>query len=64
TELLLVMYARVNAKEGSPPIPWPEPSWRPGDPLPETAAAADEEKRARARATYERINSQMLPEKR
>lgn len=62
-ELLFVAFSNVNRKESTPPIPWPEPSWRPGDPLPETAAAADDEKRARARAAFDRVNSQVLPGK-
>ncbi|WP_328721731.1 hypothetical protein OHT52_21065 [Streptomyces sp. NBC_00247] len=62
-ELLFIAFANVNRAENSPEIPWPEPSWRPGDPPPADAAAAAEEQRARARAAYERINSQVLPGK-
>ncbi|MFJ2113124.1 MULTISPECIES: hypothetical protein [unclassified Streptomyces] len=60
-ELLFIAFANVHRGEKAQPIPWPEPSWRPGDPLPKDTAAADEVKRAKARAAYDHINSQVLP---
>lgn len=56
--LLLTAYVNANRdpKKGSP-LPWPKPSWRPGDPVPD-AAQADQDK-ARARAAYERIVAQV-----
>jgi hypothetical protein len=42
---------------------YPEPGWRPGDPLPEKTAAAAERDKAKARAAYEHITAQVLPEK-
>jgi hypothetical protein len=42
-------------------MPWPEPGWRPGDPLPEERAAKTEQDRAQARAAYERMTAQLLP---
>jgi hypothetical protein len=55
-ELLLVAFVNANRDpdKGSP-MPYPERSWRPGDPLPEDTSAADEEKRAKSRAAYEHI---------
>ncbi|MFF1498711.1 hypothetical protein ACFVZR_02240 [Streptomyces sp. NPDC058316] len=60
-ELLFVAFSNVHRGETAQPIPWPKPSWRPGDPLPVDTTAAADEKRARARAAYEHINSQVLP---
>lgn len=62
-ELLFIAFANVHRGEKGQPIPWPEPSWRPGDPLPEDTAAASEAKRAKARDAYHHINSQVLPGK-
>lgn len=58
-ELLLVAFINAHRPEGKPAVPWPSPSWRPGDPLPEEAAAADEERDAKARAAYHRILDQV-----
>lgn len=44
-------------------MPLPEPGWRPGDPLPEDVAAAEEERRTKARDAYDRITQQVLPGK-
>ncbi|MFF2189237.1 hypothetical protein [Streptomyces sp. NPDC058155] len=60
-DMLLVAFANAHRGEKDPAVPWPEPTWRPGDPLPQDTAAVDEEKRAQARAAYERINAQVLP---
>ncbi|WP_405674901.1 hypothetical protein OG292_03285 [Streptomyces sp. NBC_01511] len=60
-DMLLVAFVNAHRDEKAQPVPWPEPSWRPGDPLPKDTAAADEEKRATARTAYERINAQVLP---
>jgi hypothetical protein len=54
-ELLLAAFVNANRAPGKPPTPYPEPSWRPGDPLPEDTAAEAEEKRAKSRAAYEHI---------
>jgi hypothetical protein len=57
--LALLLTAFVNAnrdpQKGSP-LPWPKPSWRPGDPVPDEAQA-DQDK-ARAKAAYEHIVAQ------
>ena len=57
--LALLLTAFVNAnrdtKKGSP-LPWPKPSWRPGDPVPDEAQG--EQDRARAKAAYEHILAQ------
>ncbi|WP_329032263.1 hypothetical protein OIE71_04785 [Streptomyces sp. NBC_01725] len=60
-DMLLVAFVNAHRDEKQPAVPWPKPTWRPGDPLPDDAAAVDEETRAQARATYERINAQVLP---
>ncbi|MFB6875665.1 hypothetical protein [Streptomyces sp. NPDC056323] len=60
-DLLFVAFVNANRDPKKPAAPWPEPSWRPGDPLPEDTTAAEDEKSARARAAYDRINSQVLP---
>ncbi|AQW55298.1 hypothetical protein ACIQPP_05615 [Streptomyces violaceusniger] len=54
-ELLLVAFINANRDPKKSPIPWPEPSWRPGDRLPEDTAADQEARRQRARAAYEHI---------
>lgn len=58
-ELLLVAFVNANRDPEKPAQPYPKPSWRPGDPLPEETAAADEERNARARAAYHRIVDQV-----
>lgn len=56
--LLLTAYVNANRdpKKGAP-LPWPKPSWRPGDPVPEPDQA-DQDK-ARAKAAYEHIVAQV-----
>lgn len=61
---LVTDFANVNRTEQTPPSPYPPHVWRPGDPLPEVTAAAEETARAEARAGYEHINAQVLPGKR
>lgn len=58
-EMLLVAFVNANRPEKQPAVPYPKPSWRPGDPLPEETAAADEERDAKARAAYRRIVDQV-----
>ncbi|MGW7248816.1 hypothetical protein [Streptomyces decoyicus] len=54
-DLLFTAFCNANRDPKKPAIPWPKPSWRPGDPLPEDTAAADEAKRVKAHAAYEHI---------
>ncbi|MFD9212095.1 hypothetical protein ACFVY9_03045 [Streptomyces sp. NPDC059544] len=58
--LALLLTAFVNAnrdpKKGGAPLPWPKPSWRPGDPVPDETQ--DEKDKARAKAAYEHILAQ------
>lgn len=54
-ELLFTAFCNANRDPKRPALDWPDPSWRPGDPLPEDTAAAEEAKRAQARAAYEHI---------
>ncbi|MFG2468729.1 hypothetical protein ACGFXB_25185 [Streptomyces canus] len=61
--LLFTAFVNANRDPDKPAMPWPEPGWRPGDPLPEDREAKAEQDRAQARAAYERINSQVLPGK-
>lgn len=62
-ELLLTAFMNANRDPKKPAMPWPEPGWRPGDPLPEDTAAQTEQDRAQAKAAYERITAQVLPAK-
>ncbi|MFJ9468325.1 hypothetical protein [Streptomyces caniferus] len=61
--LLLTAFLNANRDPKKPAQPWPEPGWRPGDPLPEETEAKAEQQRTRARAAYDHINSQVLPGK-
>ncbi|MFD5663456.1 hypothetical protein ACFWIK_00905 [Streptomyces anthocyanicus] len=64
--LALLLTAFLNANrdpQKQQPLPWPEPGWRPGDPLPEDAEAKAEQDRAQARTAYEHITAQVLPSK-
>ncbi|ESU46500.1 hypothetical protein K7395_24700 [Streptomyces filamentosus] len=61
---LVTAFLNVNRAENSPEMPYPEPVWRPGDPVPEDPATAAEEKRLAARRAFEHINAQVRPEKR
>jgi hypothetical protein len=57
--LHLLLTAFVNANRDpkkSSSLPWPQPSWRPGDPMPDEAKA--EQDKARAKAAYEHILAQ------
>lgn len=63
-ETLLVAFINANRDPKHPAMPWPERSWRPGDPLPEDKQAAADEQRARARAAFDHITSQVLPPER
>ncbi|MFF3190560.1 hypothetical protein [Streptomyces misionensis] len=60
--LLFTAFVNANRDPKKRPMPWPEPGWRPGDPLPDESAATAERDRAAARAAYEHITSQVLPE--
>ncbi|MEV8124114.1 hypothetical protein AB0P07_08365 [Streptomyces sp. NPDC085944] len=62
-DLLLTAFLNANRKPESPAMPWPTPSWRPGDPLPEDTEAQTVQDRAQAKAAYERITAQVLPSK-
>ncbi|MFE9624297.1 hypothetical protein [Streptomyces sp. NPDC006527] len=53
--LLLTAFVNANRDPKKPPMAYPKPGWRPGDPVPEERAAAAEEKEAKARAAYEHI---------
>lgn len=53
--LLFTAFVNANRDPSKPATPYPAPSWRPGDPLPEDTAAEDEERRAKSRAAYEHI---------
>ncbi|MBQ1122648.1 hypothetical protein [Streptomyces sp. B15] len=61
--MLITQFANAHRDPKKPPARLPEPSWRPGDPLPSQTEASTEERRARARATYDRITAQVLPGK-
>ncbi|WP_431784323.1 hypothetical protein [Streptomyces chumphonensis] len=61
--MLLTQFSNAHRAKDQPPMPMPEPGWRPGAPQPEQAELAEHEKRAKARATYEHITSQVLPGK-
>ena len=56
-------FVNANRKEGARELPWPEPGWRPGDPLPEDVEAKTQQDRAQARAAFEQITAQVLPAK-
>lgn len=61
--LLVTQFANAHRdpKAHPNPLPLPKPGWRPGDPLPEDRAAAEAERRARARDAYERLTRQLIP---
>jgi hypothetical protein len=59
--LLFTAFVNANRDPKKPPMPWPEPGWRPGDPLPEESAAAAARDKAKARAAFDHITSQVLP---
>lgn len=61
--LLVTQFGNAHRDPKKQPAPLPEPGWRPGDPLPEDVEAAKHEQRTRARAAYDRITSQVLPER-
>jgi hypothetical protein len=56
--LLLTAFVNANRdpKKSGGALPWPQPSWRPGDPVPDEAKA--ERDKARAKAAYEHILAQ------
>ncbi|WP_078854524.1 hypothetical protein [Streptomyces sp. NRRL F-5135] len=58
---ILTVLINANRGEDQPAAPWPEPVWRPGDPVPEEKAAADTTRRVEAREAFERINRMVLP---
>jgi hypothetical protein len=59
-ELLLVAFLNANRDpDKSQPLPYPKPSWRPGDPLPEDTRAADEQRAAQRREAYHHIVKQV-----
>ncbi|MCT9142948.1 hypothetical protein [Streptomyces violarus] len=59
--LLFTAFVNANRDPKKPPMAYPEPGWRPGDPTPEESAAAAERDRAKARTAYEHITAQVLP---
>ncbi|GGQ81321.1 hypothetical protein [Streptomyces flaveolus] len=61
--LMFTAFVNANRKEGTQAMPWPEPGWRPGDPLPEDVETKRAQDRAQARAAYEHITAQVLPSK-
>jgi len=61
--LLFTAFVNANRDPKRPAMPYPEPGWRPGDPAPEESAAVKERDRAKARAAYEHITAQVLPER-
>lgn len=60
--LLFTAFVNANRDPKKPSMPWPEPGWRPGDPTPDETEANAEENRAQARAAYDHITAQVLPE--
>lgn len=60
---VMTAYLNVHREEGRSAMPWPEPAWRPGDPIPKDEAEAAEAKREQAKATYERVLAQVMPGK-
>ncbi|MEU2740217.1 hypothetical protein ABZ656_33890 [Streptomyces sp. NPDC007095] len=46
----------ANRDPKKPPMAYPEPAWRPGDPVPDEAKA--EQDKARAKAAYAHILTQ------
>ncbi|MGW2708077.1 hypothetical protein ACWC4J_03640 [Streptomyces sp. NPDC001356] len=60
--LLFTAFVNANRDPKRPAMPWPRPGWRPGDPTPEESEANAERDRAQARAAYEHITAQVLPE--
>ncbi|NGO68228.1 hypothetical protein G5C65_07650 [Streptomyces sp. SB3404] len=61
--LLVTQFANAHRDPKTPAAPMPEPGWRPGDPSPDEVEAAKHEKQTQARAAYDRITSQVLPER-
>lgn len=61
--LLFTAFVNANRDPKKAEMPYPEPGWRPGDPLPEDRKQRDEQDRAQARAAYAHITSQVLPAK-
>lgn len=59
--LLFTAFVNANRDPKKPAMPWPEPGWRPGDPTPEESEATAARDKARARAAYDHITSQVLP---
>lgn len=61
--MLITQFANAHRDPKSQPLPLPEPGWRPGDPVPEQPDVVEGEQRAKARAAYDHITSQVLPQK-
>ncbi|MFF2525893.1 hypothetical protein [Streptomyces liangshanensis] len=55
-------FLNANRAEKSPPLPYPERSWRPGDPTPEQKAKQDARDLAEARKGYQRLVAQVTPQ--
>lgn len=53
--LLFTAFVNANRDPKKPPMAYPEPGWRPGDPTPDESEATAERDRAKARAAYEHI---------
>lgn len=59
-----VAFLNVHRREGAAEVPWPKRGWRPGDQLPQETAESAETKRAEAKAAYERVLAQVMPQER
>ncbi|GGX01892.1 hypothetical protein [Streptomyces chryseus] len=59
-ERLFVAFCNANRDPKSAAVPYPERTWRPGDPMPEPAD--EDAKREQSRAAYEHIVSQVKRE--
>ena len=55
--LLLTAFVNANRDPKKPAMPYPKPSWRPGDPVPDEAK--NDADKARAKAAYEHIVAQV-----
>ncbi|MEL3944879.1 hypothetical protein [Streptomyces sp. LNU-CPARS28] len=56
-----VAFRNVHRAENAPPVPWPDPVPRPGDPSPRQLARAREREAREAREGYEDIVRQVAP---
>lgn len=56
-----VAFLNAHRSEDRSPLPYPDRSWRPGDPSPKQKAKQDRQKAAVARAGYLDIAAQVTP---